>query len=273
MLARQRHEMILEMLKKNGTVHTARLTEEMKVSSETIRKDLDFLEQAGLLTRVHGGAVPVSQEAFPDQEAGSGYVSVQIRNTQHVAQKSSIALAAAGLVREEQVIALDYGSTSQVLAAELTKRFRKLTVITNSIQSALILAEAPDFTVIMTGGVLDRKEYTLVNDFTPLLDHIHIDLLFMTVSGIDPAVGCTDLRFGEARIQNEMRRAASKTVVLADSSKLGRASLVKICAVRDVDCIITDEGITPQIAQALREAGTELLIAKGEGGSAPPTYL
>ena len=175
-------------------------------------------------------------------------------------QKAAIVDYAASLIQERQVIALDYGSTSQMMAMALKKRFRSLTVITNSIQNALILSECPDFTIILTGGVLSREELALSSDFAPILDHLHVDILFMTVSGVDPVIGLTDQRFSEARIQSQMRKAASRTIVLADSSKFGKASLVKICALQDIDTIITDSGIASSMGQAIRESGAGLVI-------------
>lgn len=264
MLAQQRHALILELLNKNGIVHTADLVKQMGVSSETIRKDVTFLEQEGQLMRVHGGAIPADNaktiKASSKLEAPNEYVSFQIRNTQHMEQKAAITSYAASMIQERQVVALDYGSTSQVMAMELKKRFKSLTVITNSIQNALILSECPDFTIILTGGILGKEELTLVNDFTPLLDCLHINTLFMTVSGVDPVIGFTDQRLSEAKIQNQMRLAASRTVVLADSSKFGKSSLAKICALRDVDTIITDSGLPPSTEQAIRLAGSELVI-------------
>ncbi|MCI9441678.1 MAG: DeoR/GlpR transcriptional regulator [Ruminococcus sp.] len=263
MIAQQRHAAILELLDKSGIVHSSDLVKQMNVSSETIRKDLDYLEQEGRLMRVHGGAVPAqASQAAPVVSAPEGYTAFQTRNTQHMAEKAAITKYAISLIKENQVIALDYGSTSQVMAEELKENFYSLTVITNSIKNALILADCPDFTIILTGGILARDELTLVNDFTPLLDHLHIDILFMTVTGIDPEIGCTDMRFSEARIQNQMRKAASRTVVLADSSKFGKGSLVKICTLQDVDLIITDSAVPADMETAIKEKGTELIIAQ-----------
>lgn len=259
MLAHQRHAQILDLSRKEGIVHTADLVKRMGVSSETIRKDLALLEQRGQLVRVHGGALPVEKSEAPNSREPE-YVSLQTRNTQHMEQKAAIVDYAASLIQERQVIALDYGSTSQMMAMALKKRFRSLTVITNSIQNALILSECPDFTIILTGGVLSREELALSSDFAPILDHLHVDILFMTVSGVDPVIGLTDQRFSEARIQSQMRKAASRTIVLADSSKFGKASLVKICALKDIDTIITDSGIAASMEQAIRESGAGLVI-------------
>ncbi len=270
MLAQQRHAIILELLSKDGTVHTSDLTKRLKTSSETIRKDLDLLEQKGLLTRVHGGAVPVSGSvpvsgaaaapAPTSPELPGDYIPFRIRNTRNTKEKEAIVNYAASLVEERQVIALDYGSTSQMMAAALKQNFQSLTVITNSIQNALILSEAPGFTIILTGGVLSREEYTLSNDFAPILDYLHIDLLFMSVTGIDPVIGLTDQRLNEAKIQNQMRKCASRTIVLSDSSKFGKSSLAKICSLQEVNGIITDSLLPPEMERAIRQTGADLTL-------------
>lgn len=262
MLAQERHKKILALLRKDGTVRTADLVTAMAVSSETVRKDLDYLEQAGLLERVHGGAVPAAKKlvAEPVEE----YVSLEARNTQKMDEKYAIVAQAAGLVKEKQVVALDYGSTSLLMAKELGRRFRSLTVITNSIQNAMALVKCPDFTVILVGGILNKEELSLGNDFAAMLERLHIDVLFMSVSGVHPTVGLTDQGFSEARVQNQMRQLASRTVVLADSGKFGKASLVKICALQEVSAIVTDWGIDSAMEEAVRATGVELIVVEKE---------
>ncbi len=259
MLARQRQKQILELLEVNGRVHTAELVKLLGVSSETIRKDLELLDSQGKLTRVHGGAVPLDEDPAK-VSAASGYVSLKIRNTQNMEQKAAIASRALEMVKEGQSVALDYGSTSQMMAMALRDHFSRLTVITYSIQNALILADNPGITVILLGGILSRDELTLVDEFSTILDNFHIDIMFMSVSGVDPEVGLTDQRLSEMRIQNRMHRLAGRTVVLADSSKFGRAGLLKICSVQDVDAIITDSGAAPVMRQHLQDAGANLII-------------
>ena len=260
MLAKKRYSIILELLEKEGTVHTAELVEALGVSSETVRKDLEELDRRGLLQRIHGGAVPLQAE--PAAAAPLvGYVALSTRNSLHMEEKQRIARRAASMVEEGQVVALDYGSTSQVLAQALAARVQRLTVVTNSIQNALLLADKPGFTVILTGGVLSRDEHTLVNDFpTGILDYVHVDILFLTVTGIDPAAGFTDQRLGEISMQNQMRNAASRVIVVADSSKFGRASLVRICPISAVEAIITDGGVDPEQAAAVEKSGVRLIL-------------
>ena len=176
-------------------------------------------------------------------------------------EKQRIARRAAAMVEEGQVVALDYGSTSQVLAQALAARFERLTVVTNSIQNALLLADKPGFTVILTGGILSRDERTLVNDFpTGILNYVHVDILFLTVTGIDPVAGLTDQRLGEISMQNQMRNAASRVIVVADSSKFGRTSLVRICPISAVEAIVTDGGVDPDQAAAVEICGAKLII-------------
>ena len=259
MLAKKRYSIILEMLDRDGTVHTAELVEALGVSSETVRKDLEELDRQGKLRRIHGGAVPLQQPEAPAPMVG--YVALSTRNSLHMEEKQRIARRAAAMVEEGQVVALDYGSTSQVLAQALAARFQRLTVVTNSIQNALILADKPGFTVILTGGILSRDERTLVNDFpTGILNYVHVDILFMTVTGIDPVAGLTDQRLGEISMQNQMRNAASRVIVVADSSKFGRASLVRICPISAVEAIVTDGGVDPEQAAAVEACGARLIL-------------
>ena len=159
---------------------------------------------------------------------------------------------------------LSIRSTSFLMAKELARRFRSLTVITNSVQNALALVKCPDFTIILVGGILNKEELSLGNDFSAMLDGLHIDVLFMSVSGVHPTVGLTDQGFSEARVQNQMRQLASRTVVLADSGKFGKASLVKICALREISTIVTDSGLDPAMEEAVRETGVELIVVPTE---------
>ncbi len=257
MVAQQRHRMIIEMMEKDGIVYTSDLTSRFGVSAETIRKDLDYLERTGRLQRVHGGAIPSDQKRVADIP---DYVSFQIRSAQNLIEKKAITEQALSYIRENQVIALDYGSTSQMMALAMKSRFQSLTVITNSIMNAMILADCPYYTVILIGGILDKEEYALYDDSLSQLGRYHIDTFFMSATGIDAHAGCTDQRFGEARIQIAMCQAATKTILIADSSKIGRSSLVRICGISDIDTLITDTGIPEEQRRSIEEQGVSIVI-------------
>ena len=258
MLIKQRHIKIIDILEKEGMVNTTELVKLFGVSSETIRKDLEFLDSQGVLSRVHGGAV--SKKLMKTQSISNDYISLHIRNSINLQEKSQITKKAITFVNDGQVIGLDYGSTSQMMALELKNNFSNLTVVTNSIKNALILAENLGITIILLGGVLNRDEYTLTEDFYSILDNIHIDIMFMTVSGIDPVIGCTDQKIGEMKIQRQMQLSSSSTIILADSSKFGKTSLLKVCTLEDIDSIITDSGIDPDMEKKIKEAGGNLII-------------
>lgn len=263
MLAQERYNLILNTLNEYGTVKNSDLAKRLGVSSETIRKDLEYLAQEGYLIRVHGGALKKhTEDNSKTSSQNSAYISLSLRNSQNVEQKKKITEYAANLISEQQVIALDYGSTSQLMASILKEKFSKLTIVTNSLQNAFLLSECPGFTIILTGGVLNKNEFTLADVYPNVLEHLHIDMFFMSVSGIDPVIGCTDLGFSEANVQNWMRNAAEKTVVLADSSKFGRNSLVKVCPVDNIDMVITDDGVSEEIISSFEKIGTELVVVK-----------
>ena len=110
--------------------------------------------------------------------------------------------------------------------------------------------------------MLDKKELSLGNDFSQMLESLHLDILFMSVSGVHPSVGLTDQGPSEARVQKQMCQIADRTVVLADSSKFGRASLVKLCALCDVDQIITDGGLDTDMEQKIKDTGVALHVVR-----------
>ncbi|MEG1895699.1 MAG: DeoR/GlpR family DNA-binding transcription regulator [Oscillospiraceae bacterium] len=249
MLLEERHKHILSQLSKTGSVRTAELVTALKVSSETVRKDLEMMASEGLLDRVHGGAM---QSANAKKAPGNtGYVAFDERQLQNFSMKQVIAQSAATLVREGQSVALDAGTSSFELAKALTKTFDHLTVITNSVKIAVQLVENSNFVVICTGGVLTGDEYSFVSDFaTLILDKINIDIMFLTASGIT-ASGLTDQRIPEIKIQDKMRQVSEKVVVVADSSKFGVTSFVKLCDLEDIDTIITDSHVDSALAAEL----------------------
>ena len=153
----------------------------MGVSSETIRKGPGVSGQPGRLVQGHGGAVPDSGK--PGGYSG-GDTFPSDPQLPEPGAKAAITAKAAGLVSEGQVIALDYGSTSQMMALVLKERFRNLTVVTNSIQNALMLARESRHYHHSHRRYSEPDEYTLVNEFSSTLESIHIDIMFMTVTGL-----------------------------------------------------------------------------------------
>lgn len=259
MLAEQRYMKIIEKLNNDGIVKTSELKNEFNTSSETIRKDLEYLEQAGHLNRVHGGAIANTSNKEKQNE---NFVSFNIRQNQNTVVKHSIAITATNFIKEGQSIALDSGTTSFEVAKVLKDKFKKLTIVTNSLMNAMELAKNPGFTVIATGGVLTADEHSFVSDFaTLILDKINIDTMFLTTCGVSLENGITDQRMDEVKIHNKMMQASKQIIVLADNSKFEEVSLIKVCNLSDIDVIVTDEKINKDLLQIYRDKGYNLVIS------------
>lgn len=265
MLAEQRYAKMLELIARNGVARTAELVKKLGASSETIRKDLEYLDEAGMLMRVHGGAVAKTVAPVANPSPGA-YVAFEARAEKHRAGKLAIARKAAELVREGQSIALDSGTTSHELALVLAERFTNLTIVTNSLKNAIELVKKPGFTVIVTGGILTADEHSFVSEFALLiLEHINVDVMFLTTCGVSLANGITDQRIDEVRIHNKLREIARKVVVLADGSKFGESSLIRVCELSEVDTIITDDSVDGTLARQFAESGHALTIVSDKG--------
>lgn len=260
MLAEERRTKILELLHRDGSVRSSALARELEVSSETVRKDLDHLSLSGQLVRVHGGAL-----ALGSLPGAFRYRSYREREADNLDAKKAIAAEAAALVEEGQSIGLDSGTSTLFLAHALTKRFQRLTIVTNSLKNALVLAESSGFNVLVTGGQLMGDESSLVSDLAfPLVDAINLDILFLTASGITSST-LTDQRMAEILVQNRMRLRSRRSVALLDGTKFGRTAPFKICDTRDIDLVVTDISADPLRVREIAECGTPVRQALLEG--------
>lgn len=256
MLVEQRYQKILDLMKETGTgsVQVAELKKKLDVSSETIRRDLENMENQGMIRRTRGGAF-----LNEDPEQAGGYNRYQpfgVRGQEHVESKNEIAEFAASFIKEGQSIALDSGTTAFALARAIKNRFKTLTVITNSMAIANELADARGITLILTGGVYRPEEAAFVSDIAGLIfSKLNIDVFFLTTCGISVERGVTYQRMDEILVQEKMMEASGKTVVLADYSKLGVNSLVKMCDVDRVSMVITDSRAEESQIAPFRRAG------------------
>ena len=170
-------------------------------------------------------------------------------------------------ISEGQAIALDSGTTSLFLAKAVKTKFRSLTVVTNSFAVAYELAGAEGITLVLTGGVYRADEEAFVSDVATLIfSKINVDIFFLTTCGISVERGITYQRMDEISVQNKMMEAADHTIVLADSSKVGNNSLVKMCGIEAVSMVITDSGVSDSQVKALESAGVRVVISKERDG-------
>lgn len=247
MLAEERYKMILEQLNREGTVRVADLVRQFNVSTETIRRDLEYLESKKLLNRVYGGAVS-NQHGSVDGSERTTYVALKSRIDEQIEEKRKIARTALSLISENDSIALDSGTTTLELARLLKDHFKKLTVLTNSLMVLNELSGVDSYTVISTGGILKTDELSLIGDTAlATIENFNIDKAFLSVSGISSKSGLTDWRMDEIRIQQKMIAVSQKVVVLADQTKFKTTSLLRICDISRIHAIVTDQPLDETI--------------------------
>lgn len=251
-LTDERRQEILTIIQREGRALVLDLAQRFSTSAITIRKDLEFLQQRGLLQRTHGGALPVRSNSLGDP-------SLQEKEKQHQREKLRIAAAAVRMVKEGQCVILDSGSTTTAIARAL-RSFHELTVITNAVNIATELA-GTTIDVILTGGTLRKNSFSLVGpQAEDTLREINADILFLGVDGFDSAIGLTTPNVLEARVNRTMARAARKVVAVCDSSKFGRRSLAVIVKPDEIHEVITDKNVSRATVQQLREAGIEVML-------------
>jgi len=238
----------LDLIAEQGEVSVDELTVRFDTSSATIRRDLDSLAEQRLLTRTHGGAV-----------AQSVAYELPVRYKSHLRtdEKERIALAAAALVTPGAVVGLSGGTTTTAIAAALAARddLGEVTVVTNAVNIAAQLATRPDIKVVVTGGVIHSRSYELVGPFVEqLLASIHLDIAFIGVNGISADNGASTQDEREAAVNRMMASRARRAVVVADSTKVGRAAFAQIGGKELFATVITDAP-----AAALADAGYEVI--------------
>ena len=250
MFPEERRHIITEILRKQGRCRVDDLAGKLQVSEVTVRQDLDILEREGMLRRTHGGAILNPQSSFER--------SFQLEATYFAREKERIGQAAAALVEDGATIILDVGTTVTQLARNLTER-KDLTVFTNALNIAMLLEDAPGVELIVTGGTLRRQQHSLVNPFGSLItERINADMVFIGCNGIDAEHGLTNVNLAEAEMKTLFIKAARHRVVLADSSKVGNAALVKFAALQDINLLITDDHVAKEEVLRLTQLGVEV---------------
>jgi DeoR family fructose operon transcriptional repressor len=251
--AEERQHAIAALVADRGRVAVTAVADQFGVTTETVRRDLTVLERAGLLKRVHGGAIPVERLGF---EPG-----LSARDSVMTVEKERVAKAALAEVPEEGAILLDAGTTTRRLA-EAIPTDRELTVVVNSPPLAVILASKPSVSVIMLGGRVRGRTLATVDDgaLQPLRQ-LHVDVAFMATNGLSVERGLTTPDPAEASTKRAMIASARRTILLADHTKVGNDYLARFGDLDDVDLFITDSGLDPTVYEELELAGLRVVRA------------
>ncbi len=245
MLTAERRQYILETLRRDGKVLATELSGALKVSEDTIRRDLRELADAGLLQRVHGGALPRSPAA----------ASYSARQQQAPLAKAAIAQAAVQLVQPGQTIILDGGTTTLQVAQRLPAGLRA-TIITNSPPIAVALAEHPGVEVILLGGRLYKHSLVTVGAaVVEALRHIRADLCMLGICSLDPEAGISTPDYEEAQVKRAMIASAAEVAALASAEKLGTAVPYIVGPINDLSYLVTERAVSDDVLNAYRARG------------------
>ena len=253
MYAEERQQAILLKARTLGRVDVVGLAEELAVTTETVRRDLTVLERAGVVRRVHGGAIPVERLGFEP--------AVSARDTVMTAEKERIAKAALAELPDEGSVVIDAGTTTGRFVEALPLD-RELTVIVNSPPLAATLATRPNLTVLMLGGRVRGRTLAAVDAWALApLSQLCVDVAFMATNGVSIARGLTTPDLAEAAVKRAMIGAARRTVLLADHTKFGNDCLARFGDVENIDVLISDAGLDEETATDFGEAGVRVVRA------------
>ncbi|NJA58960.1 DeoR/GlpR family DNA-binding transcription regulator [Streptomyces sp. NEAU-H3] len=251
-LAPQRRHAVLTRLRHRGTVNVQELSDLLRISPSTVRRDLRELEEEGMLRRVHGGATVLDGAFEPDQPQ---------RAATQWEEKGRIAEAALPLIRDHSTVLISGGTTTETLAARLGDR-RGLTVVTNALPIAQVLSATAAVDVIVLGGVLRHREQSLLGHLAErALAELQIDQIFTSSFGLDAETGLTGAHVDEAQTDRALLAAARDIVVLADESKLGRRGPVRLARLEQVSTLVTDAGAAHPVCAALTRQGSKVVAA------------
>ncbi|MCE5286227.1 MAG: DeoR/GlpR family DNA-binding transcription regulator [Pelosinus sp.] len=252
MFAEERHKRILELIKNGKPVKVIELSEMFDVSESTIRRDLQDLDQAGLLQRTHGGAV--SSEIGMELSFGD-------REVQLLEEKRLMAEVAAGLVEDGETVLLDAGTTTLEIAKAL--RTKKITVATNSMEIVRVFMDSADVEVLVLGGMLRKNIHSLVGPITEsIVKRFYFDKVFLAANAVDIEFGATTQNMMEAQTKQTMLTVGKAVYLVTDHSKFGKRCFARICALEDIKGIITDNTIDEELLTTLRGITSVLLPKK-----------
>lgn len=246
-----RQEKIIDILTKKRKVEVNKLSEKLGVSKVTIRKDLNSLEEQGLLKHVHGFAILSDPEDL----------KIRLTTNHHI--KEQIAKQAAKLVNDGDTIMIESGSACALFAEELGKSGKRVTIITISCFIAKYVSSYPNLRVFLTGGEYQATSEVLVGSIAKkLIQNFNVKYLFVGTDGFSSDKGFYNNDISRAEVGEVMAKQADKMIILTDSSKFGHESLIQQFSFDDVDEIITDDNISAQIAEVIRNNNIKLKLVK-----------
>jgi DeoR/GlpR family transcriptional regulator of sugar metabolism len=252
-LVEERRQRVLDLISRQGFIGLADLARLIQVSESTIRRDLDYWHQQGVLKRTHGGAIYLGD--------GLSLPALEDRSASQIEEKRAIARTVAARIQDGDAILLDGGTTTLEVARLLVGR--PLQIVTNSLPIANLFASNRETDLVMLGGYVYPRTGVALGPLTVrMMEDVHVHQTILSVGGIT-AKGLFNSNLLLVETERRMLRCADEVVVVADHTKIGRQALAFLCELSTIDTLIMDAGITPEQRQLVEEAGVRLLIAGG----------
>lgn len=251
MLSIERRNIVLSRLKKDKNVLVGPLSVEFGVSEETIRRDLERLEREGHATRTYGGAI-LCEEMHTE-------LPYTVRKQTNVEAKQTIAAKVAELINDGDFILLDESSTATFVARAIKDK-KNLTVITNSIEIIIELADVKGWSILSTGGTLKPNVLALTGyQAEGRIREYHVDKAVISCTGVDLELGYTDAGEDNAQIKRAMMQSSGETVLAVDSRKFGKKAFASIGRLEELSALVTDVEPDGEWKSALKEKGVDLI--------------
>lgn len=251
MLAIERRNAILAKLSAEGKVIVADLSREFDVTEETIRRDLEKLDNDGLAKKTYGGAV-ANEKLNTD-------LPFNVRKRTNIAEKQLVAEKIAELIHDGDYIMLDASSTATYVTKCIKDR-KNITLITNSVEILLEMADKKDWNILSTGGALKKGGLSLVGSSAErMIRGFHVDIAVCSCKGLDLKMGITDSNEKESQIKQAIFAAADRKVLAIDSSKFDKISFVRVCDINEIDTVVTNARPDDRWVEHLKQKDVELI--------------
>lgn len=247
-----RQSEILALARAEGRVLVDDLAQRSDVTLQTIRRDLGDLAEAGLVDRVHGGAVP---------RAGTVNLGYEARRRMNAEAKAAIAAACAAAIPDNSSLILNLGTTTEAVAHALIHH-SNITVVTNNMNVANILHANPGCEIMVAGGMLRRSDGGLVGELTTqFIEQFKVDYAIIGTSALDHDGDLLDFDLAEVRVSRAILRQSRQSFLVTDHSKLGRSAPARITSIADVDAVFIDQALPDDLMRRCEEWGTAVHVA------------
>ncbi len=251
MLAIERRNEIIARLTAQGKVIVSELAKDFDVTEETIRRDLEKLDNEGLASKTYGGAIAKHNSSVD--------LPYNVRESVNIDKKQYISELISNMIRDGERIMLDSSSTALYITKKIKSK-KNLTIITNSVKILLELADKSDWTVLSTGGALKQGGLSLMGSSAEkMIKSYYADTAILSCKGLDTELGATDSNESDSLLKQAMLHSAERKILALDTDKFDKKAFIQVCDAADVDIIVTNAQPPEKWIRFCEEKGIELI--------------